>query len=139
MKINILSNKIPWFGRFSGYECLPDYLPKKLELKVYTSKFNLVNKILGKIYKMKNGWNFLRSEDVLAEVQFMHGIRNSSISHILYLETHIHILEKINDKDPRVIGTIHLPISQWKEKQLHLLSKMNNVIILYKEEMEEFA
>lgn len=69
----------------------------------------------------------------------MNAAGNASLSHILYIETHIHVLDKIHQNNKTMVGTVHLPISQWKTENLDRLSKLKQVIILYKEEIDFFA
>lgn len=136
MKVNVLSDKIGWFGKYSGYECLPDYYPKNIEATVNTATYNLYNKVAGKIYKVRNRINS-RSEDIFNEVKFSRKVSANDASHILYLESHIHLLKKLKPAN-RIFGTIHLPVSRWSNLRLQMLESLENVILLYNEEFEIF-
>jgi len=138
MRLRFLSNKIPWFGKYSGYECLPNYFHKKTAYEIISSKNNKIEKIIGKIYQIKNGWYGIRPEEISSGMRFYRKIDENSISHILYLENHIHLLER-DLKASKLLATIHLPIRQWKTDNLRLLSKLQNAILLYKEELQEFS
>lgn len=138
MKVNILSNKISWFGKYSGYECLPDYFAKNIHSTINIARYNLFNKVIGKYYKIQNNWNY-RSEDILNEIRFCSKISNADVSHILYLESHLHLLDKLKKPEKRLFGTIHLPISQWRTEKLQKLSDFENLILLYDEEVDAFS
>jgi glycosyltransferase involved in cell wall biosynthesis len=139
MKVDILSNKIPWFGKYSGYECLPNYFADDVQASIYYAKPSLINKIIGKIYQLNNKWNTIKPEDIHSGMQFLSKLNNNEISHILYLEVHNHLLTKIRRSDKGLVGTIHLPISQWTNDNLKLLEKLPNAILLYEQEKEKFG
>lgn len=137
LKINILSDKVPWFGKYSGYEGLPDYLPKSVNTSVYLTKNHLGNKIKGKIYKVLNNLSG-RSEDIYNQKMFLDDVSKSFASHILYLENNITILKTLESADKKLIATVHLPISKWTPSALKLLATVKNIILLYKEDVEAF-
>ena len=138
MKINILSNKVPWFGKYSGYEGLPNYLPETISQSIYLTKNNFSNKIIGKIFKLIKNISG-RSEDIFNQKMFLSKVGKSTASHILYMENNFSVLTSLKNIDKRLIGTVHLPFSKWNPACLELLSKMENIILLYKEELEEFS
>jgi len=138
MKVNILSNKISWFGKYSGYECLPEYFNGDIEPTINIAQYNIYNKLVGKFYKVRNGLEH-RSEDILNEVRFLRKAKNFDVSHILYLESHLDLVPSVRQKCTRLIGTIHLPFSQWNKVRLQKLSPVNNAILLYNEEVELFS
>jgi len=137
MKIHYLTNKIAWFGKYSGYECLSNYLPAGNQIKLYASKSGFINKVFGKVFQLLYKWQFKRPSDVFAEVQFLQKIKSADISHVLYLDYHVHIISKVKANAP-VTGTIHIPFSYWKEENLQLLPKLKNYIILYDRDVEKF-
>ena len=139
MKLNILSNKIIWFGKYSGYECLPDYFPKNVILKITTSKQHLFKRAVGKLIQKYRKWTWISSSEIFAEFSFMNKMSSNGISHIIYLDSHLHILPLIENKQKKVVGTIHLPISQWIKDDLIKLNYLENAIILYEEEISEFS
>ena len=139
MKLNILSNKIGWFGKFSGYECLTDYFPKSVSLEITTSKKQFVRKAFGKLIQKYRKWNGTSPSEIFAEFSFINKMSVKSMSHILYLESHLHILPLIHKKKKKLVATIHLPISQWSDEKLEKLTCLNNAILLYEEEKEAFG
>lgn len=139
MKINILSNKIPWFGKYSGYECLPYYYSNKKDLLINYPNPTVMNKIIGKIYQRTTGYYYVSPEEVVSEIKFIKGVAKSAVSHILYLDGHTHLVSKIKRSDKNLIGTIHRPFSYWNEDELNRLSDVDSVIILYKEEVKKFG
>lgn len=139
MKLNILSNKISWFGKFSGYECLTEYFPQNVKLEITNAKRNFFRKSVGKIIQKYKNWNEVNTTEIFAEFSFMNKMSVKGLSHILYLENHLHILPLIKKKRKKIVATIHLPISQWSEDRLQKLNSLENAILLYEEEVEEFS
>lgn len=138
MKLNILSNKIGWFGKFSGYECLTEYFPKDVSLQITRSKKQFFQKAFGKLIQKYRKWDGTSTSEIFAEFSFINKMSNRNMSHILYLEGHLHILPLIQKKK-NIVATIHLPISQWSEEKLQKLTYLDNAILLYKEEKDEFG
>lgn len=139
MKLNILSNKIGWFGKYSGYECLTDYYPKSVTLKITRSKPIFFNRLAGKLIQKYMAWNHVSTSEVFAEFSFLSKISSKGISHILYLENHLHILPSIQKKQNKTVATIHLPLSRWTLDRLEKLRYLDHAILLYEEEVDEFS
>ena len=137
MKVNILSNKISWFGKYSGYECLVEYFTSNLELKITSPNDQFIVRIVGKILQLVTGWSHVRPSEIFAEFKFVNRSRKAQASHILYLESHIHFL-KLGKKNSNLIGTIHLPFNKWEIQNLGLLYKLDRAIILYSKEIPQF-
>src|SRR5690606_13298618 len=138
MKINRLGNKISWFGKYSGYECISDYFPDGTLVEVTAPDENFIHKIIGKLYKSFKKWN-VKSTEVYAELSFIKKMNNSLISHILYVENHLHTLSLNKIRKKILIGTIHLPFSVWRQEELNQLKYLENAIILYEEELDKFS
>jgi glycosyltransferase involved in cell wall biosynthesis len=138
MKLNILSNKIGWFGKFSGYECLTEYFPQGVSLQITRSKKQFFHKAFGKLIQKYRKWDGTSTSEIFAEFSFINKMSNRNMSHILYLEGHLHILPLIQKKK-KIVATIHLPISQWSEERLQKLTYLDNAILLYEEEKNEFG
>ncbi|MFA9191507.1 glycosyltransferase family 4 protein [Flavobacterium sp. FZUC8N2.13] len=139
MKLNILSNKIGWFGKFSGYECLTEYFPKSVSLKITSSNSHFFQKAFGKLIQKYEKWNETSPSEIFAEFSFANKMSKNNISHILYMESHLHILPLVQKKQKKIVATIHLPISQWSEEWLQKLNYLENAILLYGEEVDEFS
>lgn len=138
MKIHYLIKKIAWFGKYSGYECLPNYMPQSEQIEFFIAKPKFIHKVIGKIYQLIYGWKDKRPNQIWTDLNFLSQKGKSDVSHILYLDYHFNLLEKAKPAESKLVGTIHIPISFWTEKQLSLLSKLKNYIILYQEEVEKF-
>jgi len=138
MKLNILSNKISWFGKYSGYECLTNYFPSYIKTELTIPKDDFFNKLIGKLKQKIKRWNNIRPSEIFAEIQFFNKLFKASASHILYLESHIHCLEK-HHNSANLIGTIHLPFKRWKPENLKRLAFLANAIVLYEEEIPLFS
>ena len=85
MKLNILSNKIGWFGKFSGYECLTEYFPKDVSLQITRSKKQFFQKAFGKLIQKYRKWDGTSTSEIFAEFSFINKMSNRNMSHILYL------------------------------------------------------
>ena len=140
MKINILSNKISWFGKYSGYECLTDYFSNDVLINVTIPKYIFLNKLFGKLTKLYFKWTTMSHAQAFAGITFLIKSGINDISHILYLENHLHVLSLFkSNRDKKIVGTIHLPFKQWSEEGLRSLSKLDTAIILYEQEVTDFA
>lgn len=137
MKVNILSNKISWFGKYSGYECLAEYFTSNVKLQITSPNDQFIGRVIGKILQLVTGWNHVRPAEIFAEFKFANRSRKAQVSHILYLESHIHSLKLIRN-NKNLVGTIHLPFNQWKTKNLDMLYKLDKAIILYTKEISQF-
>jgi glycosyltransferase involved in cell wall biosynthesis len=138
MKIHYLIKKIAWFGKYSGYECLPNYMPQTEQMKFFVGSTKLYDKVIGKLFQLYYGWKDRSPNQVLTDLKFLGQRSKSDISHILYLDYHFNLLAEAKPADNKLVGTIHIPIEFWKDKNLQLLPKLKNYIILYQEEVEQF-
>lgn len=139
MKINMLHNKIGWFGKYSGYECLPQYFLPDVNATIYTAKYDLTNKILGKLIQIKNRTRHIGPEEIIAELKFKRKLDGLKVCHVMYLEQHFHLIDSLDKRNQKLIGTIHIPINYWKEENLKLLAKIDHAIILYNDELVNFS
>ncbi len=141
MKINILRNTIAWFGKYSGYEALTEFFPQNLRLTITQPNDKVFSRVVGKLFKVFKGWDRVKPSEIFAGLQFVRKIRNNDISHILYLEGHLHIVGTLKNSHRRnkLVGTIHLPISKWDDAGLAALSNLGHVIILFQEGVDQFS
>ncbi len=139
MVLTILSSKVSWFGKQSGYDVLTDYISPNNDVKIVQSGNSFVGKIIGKIFQQFFKWNWANTQDIFTELKFLFKINARQASHILHLESHVQIIEKAGKAKKNIIGTIHLPINQWHQDWLMSLRKYNHVIILYEKEIQNFS
>lgn len=141
MKVNFLVNKVPWFGKYSGYETLPTYITAPgFDISVYNaSEDGFIKKALGKYYQYTLGIKGVKNNHLANGLLYLRNLRENDINHVLYLENHLHLLNIANQKQlANTIGTIHLPISQWTEKKLAQLPKLKHAVALYEAELSKF-
>lgn len=141
MKINFLSNKIPWFGNHTGYEQLPQFLQNfSTKTQIYLPRARLLERCLGKAYSIYRGWSKRNSYHAAAELKFFLSsqTKQSNIDHILYLENHLLFLDNWAKAPVHLIGTIHLPPSQWKSSMLENLKRLSSAIVLYQRDLQFF-
>jgi glycosyltransferase involved in cell wall biosynthesis len=141
MKINILSNSVPWFGKYSGYECLPNYFPAGHKLSItypHSSKFI---KGLGKgidiLYKRK--FSGMGNGIVWRAYTFLNQAKRNDVSHILYGDGYLNFIKEFPNKKKNLVGTLHFPLSEWTPDNLDRLEHLPNAIILFKEEIPVFS
>ncbi|OAQ38601.1 hypothetical protein A5893_14405 [Pedobacter psychrophilus] len=136
MKIAFLYNKIPWFGKYSGYEYLTTLFKNENVILFNASENTFLKRIIGKMIQLKNknynqttfgiatGYRFLSSSDV-------------AIKHILYIENHLNLLDK-EKFTSNLIGTIHIPLAYWKIENLISLHRLKYGILLFEQGLEKF-
>jgi len=139
--IIFLCQAIPWFGKHTGYERLPMFVDR---LTTNTQTINVQNgilhRILGRIYSIFRGWSNRSSYQMAAELKLAIArfLQPNSISHILYLEDSLPFLDYWKKAPTNLIGTIHLPPSQWEHNRLENLGKLSSAIILYQRDLGFF-
>lgn len=139
--ILFLADRIPWFGRHSGYEWLPRYVA---ECSAYRCDTILIGhgpaaRALGRLSQTLLG---LRNDDPLRAAAELHfaakaALRPSTVAHILYLD--FHVAEWGVARGRRRIGTLHLPPSRWMPGTRLLLPHLHHVILLYERDLPEVA
>jgi len=139
MTINVLRDTVPWFGKYSGYEGLVGYFSKSVQVTITDRKEDLIKKIFGKVYQIYKGRFDKSPVEIFAELMFIQKIGENDISHVLYLDGHLDGVKSIQRGRDKLIGTIHLPISEWNNEKLQKLESVENVIILYNEEIGVFS
>ena len=137
MKVLHLREKIPWFGSHSGYEQLTRHLsPPVAVVKPRSGHFV---RYLGSSYARLRGRSG-RGAASFSQLEF-HWRRKFSgpdANHILYLESHLDILNDWHGRQLNVAGTIHLPPSVWKPENCQLLSRLDAAVILYRKDIPFF-
>ena len=137
VKLLHLREKIPWFGSHSGYEQLTRHLPSPVA--VVKPRRGLLARYLGSGYARFHG-RYGRGAASLSEMEFR--FRRKSMrpaaSHILYLESHLDVLNDWSGRQKNLVGTIHLPPSVWKPEQVHLLSRLDAAVVLYRKDIPFF-
>jgi glycosyltransferase involved in cell wall biosynthesis len=141
MRINFLSNKIPWFGTYTGYEQLPNFIEAAdNKVSLTHTRSNVVNRIIGKLYSKYRGW-IHNSSYISAAILYFNCLRSfssQSIDHVLYLENYLSLLDRYQKAPKNIVGTIHLPPDEWKPHMLDNLSRLSSALILYRRDLEFF-
>ncbi len=136
-----LSQCIPWFGKYTGYEQLPKFINRiTVKPKIINIKNSIVQRILGKAYSIYRKWPARNSFHTAAELQLAitKFFQPNSIYHILYLEASLPFLDCWQKAPVNLVGTIHLPPAQWHPKMLENLGRLSSAIILYQRDLEFF-
>ena len=136
-----LAEKIPWFGAHTGYEQLPQFLtPAGNGVRIVSPRSGIVPRLVGKGFSYLKRWPARNQTATAAELEFawQWKRRRARVAHIIYLERHLLFLTQWNRAPKHLVGTIHLPISEWKKDQLSQLSHLQSAIILYRRDREAF-
>ena len=140
LKVNTLSNKIPWFGNHTGYEQMPLFLQKfQPDIQISSPKPGMLERFIGKAYSSYRRWPPRNQNDAAAELRFfMAAQKQQCINHILYLEDHLLFLDHWSKAPINFVGTIHLPPLQWNFSKLENLKRLSSAVILYQRDLEFF-
>lgn len=145
MNIHYLCDHFPWFGEHQSYDQLPIYIKSdKLNIHITNTKYGFLQKCIGKLYSLYNGWWWRRdSVRSAAEFRFLLSIMNRKdiISHILFFEFHNYFVEKWRKAPRYIIGTIHHPPSQSSRFGLRLvenLKRLSSAVIMYQRDIKFF-
>jgi glycosyltransferase involved in cell wall biosynthesis len=132
MSLLILLDRISWFGAHTGYEQLTRFLPNDTESCVVSPRHGKLARYSGSAYGRLHG-RMGRGATDLSELEFhlRHKLQRPQTSHVLYLETHLNLLNSWPKAPNQMVGTIHLPASVWKPEQLESLSRLTSALILY--------
>ena len=142
MRINILADKMPWFGKHQCYERVADYIKQiNQDTQIYCTRDTIINKIFGKLYSIKKGWHS-RHDFARAAAEFKFSVetsKNAEISHILFFDLHYYYLHKWKKAPKNIIGTIHHPVNRvigppYKK----YLQRLSSAIILYRRGVPRF-
>jgi glycosyltransferase involved in cell wall biosynthesis len=139
MKILHLREKIPWFGKHSGYEQLTRHLRAPDQVWMVKPRPGKPARYLGSAYARLHG-RIGRGATDLGELEFRlcRRWRQPDASHILYLDYHLDLLNAWTKVPKDLIGTVHLPPSVWKPEQCKLLSRLNSAMTLYQRDIPFF-
>jgi glycosyltransferase involved in cell wall biosynthesis len=142
--ISILADRIPWFGRHSGYELLVPHLQAlRGDVRVTRSRTTWNQIRLGRAYAWLTGsWRRRDYVFAAAELRFALATRSAQgVRHILYAEGHHRFLESWRAAPPNVIGTLHHPPDQWEQwppAMVRNLGRLSSAIVLYRADVEAF-
>lgn len=139
VRILYLRGKIPWFGGHSGYEQLTRHFSAQQQVRTVQPRDGQFARYLGSAYARLQG-RYGRGATSLSELEFRLQRKwwQPDVSHILYLENHLELLNSRSKTQKNLVGTIHLPQSVWKPEQCKLLSRLNSALVLYQRDIPFF-
>jgi glycosyltransferase involved in cell wall biosynthesis len=142
MTLIYLSDTIPWFGNYTGYQWLPRYFTNHAlqECRVTHTRGGLSERVRGKLAQKLCGFANPNSLRAASELRFSARTATTpgAIGHVLYLEDHLPMWRK-TDRWRRRIGTAHLPPSCWTGEMKSLLANVEHLILLYERDVQFFA
>lgn len=139
MRILHLREQIPWFGGHSGYEQLTRHILPLQQLGTVEPRRGQLARYAGSAYARLLG-RYGRGSADLSELEFRCRRRLSrpDASHVIYLESHLSLLQVWPQAPIDLVGTIHLPASVWQSDQCALLSRLASAIMLYQRDIPFF-
>jgi glycosyltransferase involved in cell wall biosynthesis len=145
VRLTLLVDRIPWFGRHSGYEQLATALlahgPDLAVVRAWTSHEQIR---LGRLYCLARGWWDRRDHvPAAAELRFALALRHrpGGVRHVLYLEAHHRFLERWRKAPPELVGTLHHPPGQWAQwgpRWPRNLGRLSSALALYRADLDAF-
>ena len=139
----LLSDKIPWFGSKTGYECLPQQLRSQdLAVHEICPRRTLFNRAVGKMASLA-----LRSgscDQIASCGRFYSALsllaNRRQGMHILYGEVHAPAWGNYPlTLRQRTLLTFHQPRSQWVPEKLADLKSVKHALFLYQRDMAFFS
>ena len=138
-----LTEKVPWFGSKTGYECLPLQLNSiGFETQEITTAPSFFNRLVGKAVNLslRSG----SSNSIHSSAQFFASLRlmanRRQVLHILYGDHHAPLWGRYPKHfQSRSLLTLHQPRSQWTQEALAHLKNLKNVLLLYQRDLPFFS
>ncbi len=141
LQLQFLEDRIPWFGRFNGYEQLTRYLPDQIERTVFSAEPGLLPRLRGKLHSLRHDLGPAPQAlvDALARFGRVMGRNRSAVGHVLYGEHFLPYLSAVPDSTlERTAITFHQPFGQWTAQGLDQLSRVRYPIFLFNPGAAEF-
>ncbi len=136
MSLLILRDRISWFGSHTGYEQLTRYISNGSGRVVVVPRSGLAARYLGSTYARLQGRVGRGAADLSEwEFQMRRKFNRHGMSHVLYLENHLNLLNGTSKAPRDLIGTVHLPASVWKQEQCASLSRLASALVLYQRDI----
>ena len=143
MKAYFLSDRIGWFGDFTGYEQLPKFLTKDHSLSVscITPLGGSIPRALGKLTSLALRHGSINQAQAFARLQayVRLSLHPGSLFHILYGEEHAQYWRSFPaELHARTVVTIHQPPLQWTSEAITSLQWVRHAILLYRRDFAFF-
>jgi glycosyltransferase involved in cell wall biosynthesis len=132
--VYFLEDRIPWFGKFNGYEPLTRYLPSTLPHRVFAPAPGLVPRLLGKLHSLRHGVGPAPQAKVDAFRRFFSALAKDrdAVGHVLYGEHFLPYLKCLAaHRISRSAFTFHQPFGQWAETDRLQLNRVDHAIFLF--------
>jgi glycosyltransferase involved in cell wall biosynthesis len=133
----ILEDRIPWFGRYNGYEPLVRYLPSHLNPDVIQARPGWIARARGKMHSWRHGLGPAPQAQVDAVRRFHLTLQSTprQLGHVLYGEHVLPYLRSLSAAtQSRMLLTLHQPYAQWQPAALQTLQELSrhcHVLMLF--------
>jgi glycosyltransferase involved in cell wall biosynthesis len=134
-----LVDKIGWFGRHTGYEMLPRFLPG-VEVRQVRPRPTFITRAVGKAYCIAKGWAPRDQTATFSELESLVRAHRSpgGFVHVLYAENHLQFFTRWRRAPRNWLVTLHLPPSQWSRQQQDQLGHVQSALVLYQRDIAFF-
>lgn len=139
MRILQLSQRIGWFGEHSGYEQLSHHLAHSSTLEVVVEQPGIIRRFtgsaLGRTFNLRDRKNLAFA---YLELLARRAITQPDITHLPYADRSVECLKGWKKAPPDIVGSLHLPPSQWSERDRKCLRSLASAIVLYSRDLDFF-
>lgn len=133
--LHLLEDRIPWFGRYNGYEQLARYLPAGSPKRVICVNQGRLARLRGKLVSLRRGFGSAPQGLVDAVARYGNALarQSAAVGHVLYGEPVLHFLPALPATAlARSIFTFHQPASRWPTEQRQLLAQVPHRLFLWR-------
>lgn len=132
--VHYLEDRIPWFGKFNGYEQLTRFLPSAMSQQVFAARPGLIPRLRGKWHSLRHGLGVAPQAQVDALRRFAGSLarERNAVGHVLYGEHFLPYLKSMSIEGlARTAVTFHQPFSHWTPQELAELARVRHAIFLF--------
>jgi glycosyltransferase involved in cell wall biosynthesis len=132
--LHVLEDRIPWFGRYNGYEQLWRYLPGDQEFRLIRPQPGWLPRLRGKWFSLRHGLGPGQQSHADAASRLARALERSTaaVGHVLYGEHFLRFLGRLPARVlQRCAVTLHQPRAHWKAADLEVLRRIPHRIFLF--------
>ena len=133
-RVHYLEDRIPWFGKFNGYEQLTRYVPPTTVQHVFAALPGVLPRLLGKWHSLRHGLGTAPQAQVDALRRFAGALarHRSAVGHVLYGEHFLPYLKSMSAEGlARTTVTFHQPFGHWSSDALTELARVRHAIFMF--------
>jgi glycosyltransferase involved in cell wall biosynthesis len=139
MSALLARDTIPWFGNHTGYEQLPGYLARHLKCSIVGRRPGMAPRYIGSVIDTllrRPRAGSVTTSDI--ELLFKRGTLRPAVTHILYGDQRLRLLNPWRKAPRDIVATLHLPQSTWNNDARARLNRLSSAIVLYQRDIDFF-